>query len=99
MVIGAFEIQRPQDTLKDFATPASIACHLAAIADPVRLFPIGVIRVETLFDGMGGETKHLPPHCRFQCFQIEPFQTLAPEQRFDIPQNLSRQQAVERGFF
>ena len=99
MVIGTFELQRPEDTLKGFSTPASVACHLAAIADPVRLFAVGVIRVEALFDSMGGQTEHLPPHCRFQRFQIEFFQTLAPEQCFNVPQDLSRQQAVERGFF
>ena len=33
MVIGTFQIQRSEDALKGFRTPASGSCQLAAIAD------------------------------------------------------------------
>ena len=44
---------------------------------------------------MRGETESLPPHRRFQGFQIESFQTLAVEQSLNIPKDLRRQQTVE----
>lgn len=85
--------------MKDFFAPAGVACGLAAFALEVRLTAIGMIGVQPLFDGTSGEAEHLPAHSRFERFQIDLFQRLTSEEGLDVPQDLSRQQAVERGFF
>jgi hypothetical protein len=54
-----------------------------------------VVGVETLFDGVRRQSQRLPPHGRLERFQIQIPQTLTPQQRFNVPQNLSGEKAVE----
>jgi hypothetical protein len=65
----------------------------------VSLGAIGVIGIQTLLNSLSGEAEHLPAHCRFQSFQIDLFESLASEQRVNVPQYLGRQQSVDCGFF
>lgn len=99
MIIGAFERQRPQSALKRLGAPPGIARHLTTATQAVRLLAVAVIGVETLCDGPRRQPQGLLPNRRLQCFQIQIFQALAAQQRFDVPQDLSGEQAVERSFF
>ena len=63
------------------------------------LLAVAVIGVEALLDGEGGQTERLAPDRRFQGLQVEAIQALAAQQRFDIPEDLSGEQAGERGSF
>ena len=47
----------------------------------------------------GGQAERLAPDRRFQGLQVEAVQTLAAQQRFDIPEDLSGEEAVEGVFF
>ena len=85
MVVGALQRERSQHALPNFRAPASITCALPAIAGLVSLSPVGMVSVQTLFDGAGGEAEHLTAHCGLQRFQVQSIKTLSPEQRFDVP--------------
>lgn len=99
VIISTYQRQPPENAVKDFLAPAGKPCCLAAFALAVRLTAIGMVGVQTLFDGTSGEAEHLPAHGRFERFQIDLFQSLTSEERLDVPQDLTGQQAVERGFF
>ena len=99
MIISACERERSRHTVEELCTPARIACLLATGTGPMSLAAIGVIGVQTLFDSVSGKAEHLPAHCRFQSFQVDLFESLASEQRFNVPQDVGRQQSVECGFF
>ena len=99
MIVGTLECQRSEDALKHLCTPACKACALAAGAQLVLWIAIGEVGVEALLNSTSGKAEHLPADSGFQSFQIQLLQGLPSKQRFDIPKNLSRQQAVERGFF
>lgn len=58
-----------------------------------------MIGIEALLDGLRRQSQRLPANRRLQRFQIQTLQTLAAQQRFDIPQDLSGQETVERSFF
>ncbi len=99
MVIGALQLQRPERAFECLFAPPGITCRLPARTIPLGLLPIRMISIETLLDGVRRQPQRLPPSCRLQRFQIQIVQGLAPQQRLDIPQDLSGEQAVERGFF
>lgn len=61
----------------------------------MRRLTVGMVGVKTLFDRPRGQPQRLPPNGRLQRFQIQIVQGLAPQQRFNIPQDLSGEQAVE----
>jgi len=60
---------------------------------------VGMVCVEPLFDSTRRQPQGLPPNGRLQRFQIQIVQSLAPQQRFNVPQDFSGEEAVERGFF
>jgi hypothetical protein len=99
MIIGAGELQWPENAVEQLFTPADISCRLAALAHAVSLTTIGIIRVQALLDGTSSEAENLPSHGRFQSLQIQFLCGLATEQRLDVPQDFSRQEVVESGFF
>ena len=65
----------------------------------MRVAPIGLIGIDPLLDGAARQLQSLAPNRRLQRFQVEFFEGLASQQRFDVPQDLSGEQAAERGFF
>ena len=60
---------------------------------------IGVIGIEALLYRSAGQMERLPADRRFQGLQVEVLQALSAQQRLDVPQDLSGEQPVERGFF
>ena len=50
---------------------------------------VGMVGVETLFNGTRRQLERLTPNRRLQRFQIQMLQALAAQQRFNVPQNLS----------
>jgi hypothetical protein len=65
----------------------------------MTVFGVGAVGIQPLLDGAAGEMERLPPDGHLQRLKVQILQTLAAEQGFDLPQDLSGQQAVERGFF
>lgn len=59
------------------------------------LLSIGTIRIETLLNCPPRQPQCLPANRRLQRFQIQIVQALAPQQGFNIPQDLSGEEAVE----
>jgi hypothetical protein len=59
------------------------------------LLSIGTIRIETLLHCPPRQPQRLPANRRLQRFQIQIVQALASQQRFNIPQDLSGEEAVE----
>ena len=55
--------------------------------------------METLLDAVRRKPQGLSANGRFQGFQIQVLHTLAAQQCFHVPQDLSSEEAVERGFF
>jgi hypothetical protein len=60
---------------------------------------IGVIGNEALLNRSAGQMERLPADRRFQLLQVEVFQALSAQQGLDVPQDLSGEPPVERGFF
>jgi hypothetical protein len=54
-----------------------------------------MVGVEALFDRPRRQPERLPPDGRLQRFQIQIVQGLASQQRFNVPQDLSGEKAVE----
>ena len=99
MEIGPLQLQRPQHALKRLLAPARITGHLTALAKWLDPCGVGVIGIDSLLDGTTGKMERLATNCAFQTFQIQIAKALTAEQRFDVPYNLSREQAAECGFF
>jgi hypothetical protein len=68
--IGAFEGERPEQTLERLSAPSHKARGLAAITYGRILF-IGMIGIEPLLDGMTSKAQDLPAHGVFECLQVE----------------------------
>jgi len=56
---------------------------------------VGMVGVKTLFDSPRRQPQGLPPHGRLQRFQIQILQGLPAQQRFNVPQDLSGEGAIE----
>ena len=89
MEIGALELQWSENALEDLLTPAGISGQLTACTTRVPGFAIGVIGVEALLDGTAGQVQRLTPYRDLQRSQIKFLQALPPQQRVDIPEDLS----------
>jgi len=72
-----------------------MAGELAAGADTMGRLPVGMVGVETLLDSPRGQLQRLPPNGRLQRFQVQIVQGLAPQQSFNIPQDLRGEETVE----
>ena len=85
--------------MKEFCAAADVACRLTTATGLLAFRAIGVIGIQTLFDGASRQTKHLPPHCRFQRLQVQGIDALPSKQGLNIEQDFSGQQVLECGFF
>ena len=99
MIVGPLQFERSENAVEGLRASTCVARHAPAGTGVVRLLAVAVIGVEALLDGKGGQAERLAPDRRFQSLQVEAVQALAAQQRFDIPEDLSGEQAGERGFF
>lgn len=99
MIIGTLQVERSEDALERLDASARQACRGAALAGPVSLVSVAMVRIETLLYSQRRQLKSLAPDRCLQSFQIQAVQILAPKQRLNIPQDLSGEEDVERSFF
>lgn len=97
--IGTLEFERPEHTLKRLFAPSGVTGQLPALTTSVTGVGIGVIRIEALLYRAAGQMERLPADRRFQSLQVEVLQALSAQQRLDVPQDLSGEEPIERGFF
>jgi hypothetical protein len=79
MEIGALKLQRPEHALKYLLAPARIAGRVAAPATSLTGFGIGMIGIDSLFDGATGQMECLTANCTLQSLQIQIAKALPAE--------------------
>jgi len=71
----------------------------ATAARPTRARFIRGVGIETLFDGLGGQLQNPLSGRHFQSLKIHIFHRLAPQQRFNLLNDVVGQQIGEEVFF
>jgi len=99
VIIGALQLQRPEGALEALPAPPGIAGQLPAGAATMGGLPVGMVGVEALLHSPCCQAQSLPSHGRLQRLQIQILQALTAQERFNVPQHLSGEKTVERGFF
>ena len=99
MIISPLQFQWPENALECLGAPTRQARRSPARTGPMSQRAVTMVRIETLLYRQRRQLQDLPPDGGFQRLQIQAVRFLAPEQRFDIPQDLSGEEVGEQSFF
>ena len=91
MIVGALQMQGTQRAVKVFGAAPGVARLAPPRARQARSGVIGGIRMESLFDGAGGQLQSLLAHGHLQRLQVQLVDSLAPHERLNLVHDVGGQ--------